>query len=376
MGISARSYILMSDLKHSLIRMIEQGGPIDIGRYMSECLCHPLYGYYTRRDPFGVDGDFTTAPEISQMFGEMIGLCLADYWMRAGAPSDFVLLECGPGRGTLMADILRASKAVPGFHDAVHVCLMEVSPALREQQEQALSVYDLPHGVLSCEGLDDVPGTWPVLALGNEFLDALPVRQFVRHQGGWRERVVGVDEAREGLCYGVAQAALDPLSIIPMGVQSVAEGNVYEFSPARLSFVEQLCGVLKERGGAALFLDYGELESKAGSSLHAIRAHEHVDVLAQPGECDLSANVDFEVLAARACELGASLHGMVEQGAFLQTLGIGQRAQALMQNSSGSQREDLEKALHRLTDSDQMGELFKVIGFGYDEDTVFAGFTS
>ena len=366
----------MSDLKKAVIRMIEQSGPIDIGRYMSECLCHPLYGYYTRCKPFGVDGDFTTAPEISQMFGEMVGLCLADYWMRAGAPSDLVWLECGPGRGTLRADILRASKTIPGFHDAVHVCLMEVSPALRAQQESALLGYDLPYGVQFCEGLDDVPGDCPILVLGNEFLDALPVRQFVKHQGNWKERVIGVDDAREVLCYGLTQAVLDPLSIIPKGLHAVAEGNVYEFSPARLSFVEQLCGVLKVRGGAALFFDYGDLESKVGNSLHAIRAHEHVDVLAQPGECDLSANVDFEVLAARVCELGATLHGMVEQGVFLQALGIEQRAQTLMKKSSGRQGEDVGKALHRLTDSDQMGALFKVIGFGYDENTVFAGFSS
>lgn len=364
----------MGSLKASLIRQIQQGGPMDIGRFMQACLCDPQYGYYMVRDPFGAAGDFTTAPEISQMFGEVLGLCLADYWMRIGAPADFALVECGAGRGTLMADILRATRVVPGFHEALHLCFLEVSPVLRQQQEEAVSAFDLAHGVCFLNQIEDAADEMPVLVIGNEFLDALPVRQFEKHQGTWKERVVGVNDGATALSYGVVQAALDPMAIIPMGLQMVPEGNVYEFSPVRSDFVRRVCDVLSARGGGALFIDYGESQSKAGNSLHAIADHKHVDVLDDPGTCDLSANVDFEVLARDVEANGGDVCGIVEQGDFLRALGIEQRFALLAQKASEQQREDLEKGLHRLIDSDQMGSLFKVFGFCYGSSERFAGF--
>jgi len=365
----------MSDLKTHLIRQIRQAGPIDMGAYMRECLCHPEYGYYMGRDPLGAAGDFTTAPEISQMFGEVIGLCLADYWMRIGSPPDVTLLECGPGRGTLMADILRATKIVPGFHEALHVHLMEVSPFLQDKQRAALADFSLNHAPVFCGGLAGVKGAGPLLVLGNEFLDALPVRQLIKHQGRWQERVVAVSEEGEELVYGVRPPLTDAAHIVPEGVQGASEDNVYEFSPAREAYVSGLCDTLKARGGAALFIDYGEAESKAGDSFHAIRDHEPISVLMAPGESDLSANVDFAAVEQVARAQGAHVFGIVEQGAFLSALGIAQRAQALVAGAQDEAAQDIGKALHRLTHSDQMGSMFKVIGFGYGyDDIALAGF--
>ncbi len=366
----------MSALKSSLIRQIQQGGPIDVGRFMQECLAHPQHGYYMTRDPFGAAGDFTTSPEISQMFGEMVGLCLADYWMRMGSPADFVLLECGPGRGTLMADILRSTRAVAGFHAALHLHLLEMSPVLRDMQAAAVAAFELPHGVVFCDGLEDVCADYPVLVLGNEFLDALPVRQFEKHGGSWKERVVGVSADACDLVYGVAQPALDPSVIIPKAVQDLEDGNIYEFSPARLDFTRRVCALLKAQGGAALFIDYGEAGSREGNSLHAIADHEPIPVFVRPGACDISVNVDFGALAVEVEAEGLDLFGVVEQGAFLRELGIDARAEGLRENASVKQGEEIEKSLHRLINSDQMGVLFKVIGFGYGSDIRFAGFSS
>ncbi len=366
----------MGSLKAHLIRQIQHTGPIDIGQFMNECLGNPKYGYYMTRDPFGAAGDFTTAPEISQMFGEMIGLCLADYWMGMGSPADFVLLECGPGRGTLMADILRSTRGVAGFHDALHLHMLEMSPVLRQMQEGAVAGFALRHGVVFCDGLADVVVEHPVLVVGNEFLDALPVRQFEKHDGDWKERVVGVAPDASDLVYGVVSPALDPISILPKSVQGLEDGNIYEFSPARLNFVRQVCGLLKAQGGAALFIDYGEAESREGNSLHAIADHEPVPVLSRPGESDLSVNVDFAALAVEVEAFGLDMFGIIEQGVFLRRLGIAQRMAVLKENSSAKAGNSVEGDMRRLVDAEHMGTMFKVIGFGYDSNSPFAGFSS
>jgi len=363
----------MGNLTSYLIQHIQHMGPIDMGQFMSACLGHPKYGYYMRGDPFGSAGDFITAPEVSQMFGEMVGLCLAEYWMQIGCPEDFILLECGPGRGSLIADILQATRGIKGFHAALHLHLLEMSPVLRRRQAAAVSPFHLLHEVVFCNGLGDVSDALPVLVVGNEFLDALPVRQFEKYDGRWMERVVGVCEDARALVYGISQPGLDPDLVIPNIVGEAQDGAIFEFSPARLEFTRQICDMLRERGGAALFLDYGETRSQLGNSIHAILDHQHVDVLSHAGESDVSAHVDFAAIAREVDATALDVYGVVEQGVFLQNLGIFARAEALSRNAS-VQQQDIEKALHRLTDSDQMGSLFKVIGFGYGSRARFSGF--
>lgn len=353
-------------LKEILKKQIRSVGPMNVGAFMAQALGHPEHGYYMNRDPFGVVGDFTTAPEISQMFGEMIGAWVADIWTQTGAPEKFILLECGPGRGTLMADALRATKNVKGFHAALSLHFLETSPALRAMQEKALSSYcPVWH-----ESPDTIPENLPLIVIGNEFLDALPVRQLQKTKTGWVERVVGLDE-RGDFCFSL----IPYIGTAPDGPGAAAEGHVFEFSPAQVSFVSEICQRIKRQGGAALFIDYGENESKYGESLQAIADHKVVSIFESIGEADISANVDFGAIVQAVKKEGVSVFGPVEQGDFLKNLGIEQRAAMLMKAAANaSQKEDIEKALHRLCDSGQMGSMFKAIGFVHGKAIRPAGF--
>jgi NADH dehydrogenase [ubiquinone] 1 alpha subcomplex assembly factor 7 len=343
-------------LEHELVAMIAAEGPIGVDRYMSLCLGHAHHGYYMRQDPFGRAGDFITAPEISQMFGELIGVWCAAAWQAMGAPAPLRLIELGPGRGTLMADLLRAARVVPGFLDAVCVALVETSPVLRQSQKAALSGAGVP--IQWHDGLDDV-GPGPTLLVANEFFDALAVRQFVRTDTGWRERLVGLD-ASGRLAFGLAPDAL-PAGLLPRWAHGAGPGELVEVSPARHAVAQAVGARLATMGGAALIIDYGHVRSGPGDTLQAVRAHGFRDVLESPGDSDLTSHVDFEALAAALQQGGAVVHGPLTQGAFLSAMGLAERAEMLERHADPGARADIGAAATRLAADSQMGQLFKVI---------------
>ena len=295
-------------LAASFRRLIERHGPMPVSRYMGESNAR----YYTTRDPLGAAGDFTTAPEISQMFGEMAGLWLADIWARAGRPADVLYVELGPGRGTLARDALRAM-ASQGLRPEVH--LVEGSDALRQVQSEALA------GARFHDSLDTVPGDRPMLLLANEFLDALPIRQLVRTAKGWRERMVGIED--DGFAFVSGPSPLD--EAVPEAQRAAPVDTVIETGPAAAALVEALAQRFDVQGGAGLLVDYGHLEPRTGSTLQAVRGHQKVDVFVAPGEMDLTAHVDFATLdlVARRAGIASSL---TTQGAWLTAMGIGLRA--------------------------------------------------
>ncbi|MFL5233996.1 MAG: class I SAM-dependent methyltransferase [Microvirga sp.] len=343
----------MTGLKDELRRMIAADGPITVERYMALCLGHPVHGYYTRRDPFGAAGDFVTAPEISQMFGELIGLWAVETWRLMGAPRPLGLVELGPGRGTLMRDLLRAARVDPGFCDAVRVQLIETSPALRQAQQRALGGSAVP--IAWHERLPQAPAG-PAIVVANEFFDALPVRQFVRAERGWCERLVGLGPDG-GLAFGLFREPERGLTLAGRA------GDVLEQPEAALGLARDIAGLARKGGGAALVIDYGYEGPAFGDTLQAVRRHAYADPLAEPGAADLTVHVDFAKLAAAARAEGAAVHGPVTQGAFLRALGIETRAAALKRRATPAQAEDVERALARLTGAgpDGMGELFKAI---------------
>jgi len=340
-----------------------------MGEYMEMCLSHPEFGYYMTRDPFGASGDFTTAPEVSQLFGEMIGAWLADLWIKMGSPPECLLVECGPGRGTLMADILRATKAVPGFHDAIRVYLMEISPALRNAQGQKIGIYD-PQWIDDLSGL---PSTSPVLLVANEFLDALPVRQLVKKGGAWRERGVAISD-NETLCHMDFEADENVLESVPKGILEGAEEGIFETSLCLNQFIKSVDILLKKQKGAALFVDYGHVKTAMGDTLQCVKAHKFAKIFDTPGLCDITAHVDFENIARIAQADGVGVHGPVTQRSFLRALGIEQRAERLWAGANEVQKESISSGLNRLIDTQGMGNLFKVIALSHDAKLRLEGF--
>ena len=330
-----------------LIRQIATTGPMTLADYMAACLMHPQHGYYSTRDPLGAAGDFTTAPEISQMFGELVGLALAQTWMDQGAPAPFALTELGPGRGTLMADILRATARVPGFHAAAQLHLVEASPALRAEQAKRL-----PQAIWhdTVQSLPDMP----LFLVANEFFDALPIRQFQRSGDDWRERVVGLHDDR--LALGLAAPAPQPDLVHRM--QDTNEGSIVETCKPGMTIAALLGARIAAQGGMALILDYGDWRSK-GDTFQALRGHAPTDPFADPGQADLTAHVDFEALARAAAP---ALHTeLTPQGVFLERLGITQRAQALARSLTGAALDSHIAAHRRLTHPTEMGSLFKTL---------------
>ncbi len=335
-----------------LIARIRQDGPMTLADYMTECLLHPTLGYYSTRDPFGAQGDFTTAPEISQMFGELIGLSLAQSWMEQGQPSTFALAELGPGRGTLMADILRATRSVPGFHKAAHIVLLEASETLRDVQKATLKD-PKPLWITNVGELPDMP----LFLVANEFFDALPIRQFLRDGAAWRERLIG--EAVGALSFGLGPAR--PQAALQDRLSDTRDGDLVELCAPAIPILTILASRIAQKGGAALIVDYGDWRS-LGDTLQALKAHERVDPLQTPGQADLTAHVDFEPLALAAKAAGCAHTRLTPQGIFLERLGITARAQALAKGIGGSKLDELVAAHRRLTHPDEMGNLFKVLG--------------
>jgi len=351
-----------NELGRLIARRIALGGPITMAEFMAEALGHPRLGYYRRALPLGAGGDFTTAPEISQMFGELVGAWLAERWRTMGSPTQVRLIELGPGRGTLMADALRATKGVPGFPDAIDLHLVEINEPLRALQANALA---------ACKPtwharFDDVPAG-PTLLVANEFFDALPVRQFEKTARGWVERMVGLAPDGESLAIALAPGVTPFAPFLP----DALPGAQAEICEAGRSLAADIGTRLRRDGGWALIVDYG-YDSGHGASLQAVRAHRGAGLLDHPGETDLSAHVDFAALAAAS---GAPIFGPVSQGDFLQRLGIAARAETLKRRASGEQRHAIDTALSRLIAPDQMGNLFRVLAVGDDRSAVPAGFS-
>ncbi len=320
-----------------------------VAEFMAECLMHPKFGYYATRDPLGAKGDFITAPEISQMFGELIGLSLAQAWTDQGRPARFTLAEAGPGRGTLMADMLRAAAHVPEFLKAADIVLIEASPILRAIQKDALATYSVGW-ITTVQDLAEQP----VFFVANEFFDALPIRQFQREGEHWRERQIGLSEGALQFGLGPAQ----PQPALKHRIDDTKDGDVVEDCPSAAPILDEIGGRIARHGGAGLIIDYGDWRS-LGDTLQAVRSHKPEDPLANPGRSDLTAHVDFEALAQAApCRYTK----LTPQGVFLERLGITSRAQGLTNNLTGTLLDHLVQAHRRLTHPEEMGQVFKVLG--------------
>ena len=367
----------MTPLHDIIAARIEANGPITVAAYMSLCLVDPEHGYYMNRDPFGRAGDFITAPEISQMFGELLGLWVVAGWQAAGSPSPFNLMEFGPGRGTMMADMLRAASGFPAFAKAAQVHLVETSPVLRQAQEAALATSGLtpiwhqtvPGALKATKGA--------LFILGNEFLDALPIHQFVLTEEGWRERLVGLDDEGEFI---FSLAGATPPDVIEqiLQVRTNEVGVMAEVCPTVVGTVRECASALAARGGLALFIDYGHGKSAPGETLQAVKDHEHISPLSFAGEADLTAHVDFEAVARAALAGGSHAFGPLDQSQFLTRIGIGPRAERLV-SANPVQEENIKEALDRLTSESRMGKLFKVMALapagatppGFEPDEIF-----
>ncbi len=346
----------MNALAELLARRIRAHGPLTVAEFMAEALGHPEYGYYATRDPLGRRGDFTTAPEISQIFGELIGLWCVDLWDRMGRPSSFVLAELGPGRGTLMADALRAARLVPEFLAALRLHLVETSPVLRRIQHRALRRFDPSWH----DSVASLPGG-PLLVIANEFIDALPIRQLVKTDAGWHEKLVGLSAEADALAFALSPAPGPSAALVSDELRMAVPGSVCEINPAGLAVADTIARRLVEGGGAALVVDYGYVKRACGDTLQALRRHQRHDPLENPGDADLTAHVDFTALAETAAAAGATVWGPVTQGAFLQSLGMAARAERLLAAATPAQAADIGTACRRLIDPKEMGTLFKVL---------------
>jgi SAM-dependent MidA family methyltransferase len=347
-----------SPLQSEIKKLIKSSGPMPVWRYMELCLMHPEHGYYVSRDPLGREGDFITAPEVSQMFGELLGLWAASIWRTMGSPSLLRLIELGPGRGTMMADALRAVRVLPPLYQTLSVHLVEINPVLREKQKASLSGV---RNVAWHDHVDQVPDG-PCIIFANEYFDVLPIHQAVRRSTGWHERTVELDPDGN-LAFGTAPYPIPRFEVLlPALVRAAPIGAVFEWRPD--SEIMKIAARVRDQGGAALVIDYGHERSDAGDTFQAIARHSFADPLNTPGQADVTAHVDFEALARAAEDIGALVHGPVTQGDFLKRLGIETRAVTLMAKASHEVSEDISGALKRLTGGGRggMGTLFKVLG--------------
>jgi NADH dehydrogenase [ubiquinone] 1 alpha subcomplex assembly factor 7 len=331
---------------------ITADGPMSLSTYMSLCLSHPRHGYYVAGRPIGAAGDFITAPEISQMFGEIIGFFIVNLWQQMGQPTSFTLLELGPGRGTLMQDALRAASKADGFENALHLQLFESNALLKGEQEKRLGPYS-PYWSSDIDAVSDDP----IFVVANEFFDALPIKQFVKTDDGWHENLVGLkDGART---FGLSPEPIAE-SAAPEAVHGAFAGEVLELSAAAADVMQRLSRKVALQGGAILAIDYGYAKTQTGETFQAVKDHAFADPLEAPGEADLSAHVNFEVLAAAAKATGLAVAPLADQGEWLLKLGLGERARKLAK-SNPQEAGNIARAIERLTSPEQMGTLFKVL---------------
>ena len=346
----------MTRLKTRIVDLIEALGPLPVNEYMALCLFDPEDGYYTTREPFGAAGDFITAPEISQMFGELVAVWLHAAWTALGRPMPVTIAEIGPGRGTLMKDMLRTlSRLDPALTNGATFAMIETSPRLTEVQKQTLGA--TPFAIGWHETIDTL-SRQPIFLVGNELFDAVPIRQFVRAGAGWRERVVGLDETSE-LRFFAGAGSVAP-TLRPDDAAAAPQGAIAEVAPARAALMAAIAERISRHGGVGLFLDYGHLQPGLGDTLQALRTHNHEDVLANPGEADLTTHVDFAALAAIVRAHGLDAH-LSTQGDFLLGMGILERAGRLGADADQAARDKIADDVERLAGPQAMGELFKVL---------------
>jgi NADH dehydrogenase [ubiquinone] 1 alpha subcomplex assembly factor 7 len=361
---------MTTPLEAEIRRRIEFAGPMPVRQFMSLCLTHPRHGYYMTRDPIGRAGDFITAPEVSQVFGELLGLWAAAVWQLMGSPENVRLVELGPGRGTMMLDAMRAANVVPAFREALVLHLVEASPVLRQRQEETLQGLGVP--MLWHDSFDEVP-PGPLIVLANEFFDALPVYQAVRQLNGWYERVVHIDQGE--LAFTIADEPM-PLfdQLLPQSVRDAPLGSIFEWRSDNFAF--ELGRRLMREGGAALIVDYGHVTTAAGDTLQAVGRHGYASPLGTPGEVDLTAHVDFQALALAAESMGVRVHGPLDQAEFLRRMGIDRRATALKAAVGLEKGAEIDLAVSRLTGEGRtgMGKLFKVIAFADPKIAILPGF--
>ncbi len=354
---------MSTQLEDRIIALIESTGPISVAEYMTLCLLDPVDGFYPTRDPLGSAGDFITAPEISQMFGEVLGLFALQSWMDLGKPDPFFLIELGPGRGVMMGDMLRAASLDEGFKKAVQVVLIEASSALEAVQGQTLGHLGFP--VQWATSLETAP-IGPSLVIGNEFLDCLPIRQFVQRdpfagKDGWHERHVGLDEdGRLRFEIGPDPIGATAKSFIPDAQSEARKDELLETCPSIHQMIETLKARFKAHPGRALFIDYGPDVTEFGDTLQALKRHKKIGVFELPGDSDLTARVDFQTLIKVGQSEGLAASGPIAQRELLSKLGLEMRAVALARAQPDS-KAVIARQLHRLTDEAEMGELFKAV---------------
>lgn len=350
---------MSTPLADKIKAIILANGPISVTDYFSLCLADPEHGYYKTREPFGQSGDFITAPEISQLFGEMLGIFLVQAWLRHGEPIPVNIAEIGPGRGTMMADILRVvAKLSPALYDAASVHLVETSKRLQKVQQQTLIAHKFK--ISWHDSFDTLPDGFLLLA-ANELFDAIPIRQFVKTAQGFRERLVGLDAEGE-LTFAAGVASIDP-DLLPASAPAAPLGTVFEVAPARDAVMATLSERIRAHGGTAVIIDYGHMATGLGDTLQAVRGHQFDPPLAHPGEADITSHVDFEQLARRAAGEGLQINGLTYQGDFLIALGLAERAAALGRDKGEETQENIRADAERLAGAGEgkMGELFKVL---------------
>jgi NADH dehydrogenase [ubiquinone] 1 alpha subcomplex assembly factor 7 len=359
-----------SPLQSEIRQIIKSSGPMPVWRYMELCLTHPTHGYYVSRDPLGREGDFTTAPEVSQMFGELLGLWAASVWKAMGSPPLLRLIELGPGRGTMMADALRALRVLPPLYQSLSVHLIEINPVLREKQKAMLSGI---RNISWHDSIDDIPDGAAII-LANEYFDVLPIHQMVKRDTGWHERIVEIN-AEGKLAFGRAAEPTPHFEVLlPPRLRSAPVGAIFEWRPD--VEIMKIATRVRDQDGAALIIDYGHVRSDVGDTFQAISRHGFADPLANPGEADITGHVDFQALARAAEDIGTYVHGPVPQGDFLRRLGIETRAVTLMAKASPEISDDISGALKRLVGGGRggMGSMFKVLAISEPHLTSLAGF--
>ncbi|MEC8621683.1 MAG: SAM-dependent methyltransferase [Pseudomonadota bacterium] len=365
----------MSPLEAYIKRLIKKMGPIPVSQYMALALGHPKHGYYHKQNPLGANGDFITSPEISQVFGEICGMYLASMWQQIGRPSQTRLVELGPGRGTLISDILRAASFVPNFLQSLSIHLVETSRALRTQQENLLKKKFREIDVNWHLRFDQIP-EGPVLLVANEFFDALPAEQFVKAPTGWNQRCVGLSK-REELTFSERQLDQNFEFNIPLSVGETAKiGDIYEICFPAHQIIEELSKRIGENGIGALVIDYGHIQAGLGDTLQAVSSHQYVDPLISPGDSDLTTHVDFSALHRIADLESTRVSGPINQGSFLESMGIVERTEILARNIPPNLLKDFVTATKRLTEPKGMGSLFKVMVLTNSQQPAPPGFSN